>query len=106
MTLSNCPDCKYNGDSGCAVQPDYWEVRRTITGNLTTEIQKPLEPLIADCKDWESAPDLESLTLSITLTQREWMAIAQAKAVSKNIIPQVRTAIDFTPTNDFDDIPF
>jgi hypothetical protein len=106
MSLSNCKDCKFNGGKGCAVNPDYWEAHRAIHGNLVADTVQKIEAIFLPCKDWEAAPDLEEKNLSITLTEREWMAIANGKVASRKIIPQVREALNYVAPQDFDDIPF
>lgn len=78
----------------------------TSASHLLPTTKEKIKLLLPECKEWEAAPDLEPLTLSITLTGRESLAIAQVKSVSKHIIPQVREALNFTPSDNFDDIPF
>lgn len=106
MTLSNCSDCQFSAQA-CAVNPIYWEIHHSIKGNIPLFVRPSLEALIPDCKDWAAVADLEPLTLSITLTQREWLEIAEARGVSDQIIPQVRQAINYAPApQKFDEISF
>jgi len=61
------------------------------------------------CPDFEASADMQPLTLELTLSLREWKAIATSSRhslLANKFIDQVRAATNLRPTNDNDGIPF
>lgn len=79
MLLSNCSNCKYfsdplhSTDLACALQPHYasmWLRAKNLDSSNLNALP------VDDCRDFELHPDLQPVTITLTLTSIQWQQIA------------------------------
>lgn len=66
MAQPICPNCKYNGDRACAVNPRYWEQARKL-GLHSDRANEDFSLVVQLCPDYE-APELVAIEISLPLT--------------------------------------
>jgi hypothetical protein len=87
MAESNCQNCKYHGDRGCAVNPNYWEVQDLLNNRSLSDSQKSAikSYMPSNCSEWEVDPLEEEMTIEIRLTRKQWVELANAKGMTNPI---------------------
>lgn len=84
MPLSNCSNCKYYSDPlhskdiACSLQPAYASMWLRLKG--LDEYSQNCLP-IDDCRDFDLHPDLQPVTITLTLTSIQWQQIAYNNSI-------------------------
>jgi hypothetical protein len=92
--LSKCTDCKYFHPELCAVNPSYRVMEAKLRSRLSEAEIQACDAGILPCNDWEPSPELEPLTLEVSLTRQEWKQILRGGAsIPPSLATQIQTAV-------------
>jgi len=95
--LSKCLDCKYFHPELCAVNPSYRLMETKLRSRLSESEIQACDAGILPCQDWEPSPELEPLTLEVTLTCCEWRQILRsAVSMPPSLALQIQAAVGET----------
>jgi hypothetical protein len=93
--LSNCEDCKYLGEGGCAVNISHWTVWQLINSKrplLNESTKSAIASNAQSCQDFQVAEDLQIIHAPIGLPLRTWRKIAESGDVGNDYEPLVNAA--------------
>lgn len=95
--LSKCLDCKYFHPEMCAVNPSYRAMEGKLRSRISEAEIQACDIGILPCQDWEPSPELEPITLEVSLTRCEWKQILRGGAsIPPSLALQIQSAVGET----------
>lgn len=92
--LSKCLDCKYFHPELCAVNPSYRVMEAKLRSRLSEAEIQACDIGILPCQDWEPSPELEPITLEVTLTRCQWKQILRGGAsIPLSLMMQIQAVV-------------